>query len=195
MATSHTFDNIDGASQVVLRVLELVGNLTPSTKIVKLVYLVDYTYFRHYGETLSGLEYQWDHYGPNALDHAIIGQADSLVSEGLLERKSGLSSHGGPMYLYRFAQAETPSRLSEAGDLVISDIVAQYGSLSVDAITRVSKETAPFANANQYEPLHMEQTMPAMQSEDNGWEAHLLEIEELGTVSLEELVEGYGLVE
>ena len=193
MTTQSSSPNVDRASQVVLRVMERVGQFIPSTKMVKLVYLVDYTYYQHYGETLSGLKYQWDHYGPNALDHAIVGNAESLTNDQLLERKSRTTTHGGPMYLYRLAETTSPARLSDAGEMVIDDIVAQYGWLSVRAITEVSKETAPFKNANQYDILPMEHSIPAMVSEKADWSSHLSEVEEQGTVSLQELAERYGL--
>lgn len=192
MQTRNIHDSIDRASKVVLKVLEQVGGLTPSTKVVKLVYLVDYTYFQFYGETLSGLKYQWDHYGPNALDHAIVGHADSLVSEKLLERKSSLSSRGSQMHLYRLAPTTASPKLSEAGEMIIKDIVTQYGKFSVDAITRISKKTAPFANAEQYDLLQMEQTMPVVRSQDSEWSSHLADLQDEGTVSLEQLVEEYG---
>ena len=161
--------------------------------MVKLVYLVDYTYYQYYGETLSGLEYQWDHYGPNALDHAIVARADTLASNLLLERTARPTTYGGPMYLYRLPETTFPDRLTDAGEMVIDDIVAQYGWLSVKAITKVSKETAPFKNANQYDLLPMEHSIPAIVSEKADWSSHLSEVEEQGTVSLQELAERYGL--
>ena len=193
MAELNEAHDMDRASQVVLRILEQVGKLTPSNKVVKLVYLVDYTYFQHYGETLSGLEYQWDHYGPNALDHAIVGHADSLTREKLLERKSGFNSRGSQMHLYRLAESIVPPRLSDEGEMVISDIVAQYGMLSVQAITDVSKKTAPFANAEQYDRLEMEHSIPSMSALESNWDGHLAELNQQGTVSLEELLEEHGL--
>lgn len=193
MAKLNGNDNLDRASQVVLRVLEQVGKLTPSTKVVKLVYLVDYTYFQHYGETLSGLEYQWDHYGPNALDHAIVGRADSLTSDKLLERTARTTAYGGPMYLYRLAETTYPARLSDAGEMVINDIVAQYGMLSVQAITNVSKKTAPFAKAEQYDLLEMEHSIPALSALEFEWDGYLAELHQQGTVSLEDLLEEHGL--
>ena len=193
MATKKALENINPASQVVLRVLEMVGHSIPSTKVVKLVYLVDYAYFQHYGETLSGLEYQWDHYGPNALDHAIVGHADSLVSAKLLERESRFNFHGGQTHRYGISPAVSPPQFPAAGEMVIEDIVAQYGKLSVDAITKVSKQTAPFKDANQYDRLRMEQTAPAVRSATPDWEAHVSELGEQGTVSLEELIEEYRL--
>ena len=56
----------------------------PTTKLVKLVYLIDYSYFEHYGETLTGFQYMWDHHGPNALSHAIKAEAELLAERGMV---------------------------------------------------------------------------------------------------------------
>ena len=184
---------LDSASQVVLRVLEQVGHPIASTKLAQLVYLVDCAYYQHYGETLSGLTYRWGHYGPNALDHGIIGYADDLTKDKLLERETRVNSYGEPAHLYRCAEAASSGRLSDAGEMIIGDIAAQYGMLSVDEITKLSKETAPFENAKRNGQLPMAQSIPAIWSEKPDWSSHLSELEEQGAVSLEELAEGYGL--
>ena len=193
MATPKALESIDPASRIILRVLEKAGGPTPSTKMARLVYLADYVYFQHYGETLSGLEYRWGDNGPDALDHAIVGRADSLARAKLLEKTSCLNASGGRMHLYRLSPSVNPPEFPAAGEMVIEDIVAQYGKLSVDDITKVSKQTAPFKDANQYDLLRMEQTAPAVRSATPDWEAHVSELGEQGTVSLEELVEEYGL--
>ena len=95
------------------------------------------------------------------------------------------------MHLYRLADTVSPPRLSDAGEMIIDDIVAQYGNLSVQGITKASKETAPFENAVQYDLLQMEQTIPAVHAEEEAWRSHLVEIEEHGTISLQELAERY----
>ena len=64
---------------VILSVLAKVGGGVPATKLVKLVYLVDYMHYQHFGETVTGLEYQWDHYGPNAVQHGIVSAAEGLA--------------------------------------------------------------------------------------------------------------------
>ena len=179
--------------QVILRVLERVGRPTASTKLVKLVYLVDYTYFQHFGETLSGLKYQWDHFGPKALGHGIISRADALVEDSAVLRTTNSNIYGSQTHLYRLSPSCAAPAMDDAGEMVISDIIAQYGWHSVSSITRESKRTAPFQKAVQYDELHMEVSSPAVHSAEDDWEAHLLEVEERGSVSLEELIEEYGL--
>ena len=192
MATADA-DGLGRPDQVILRVLAGVGRPTASTKLVKLVYLVDYTYYQHYGTTLTGLQYQWDHFGPNAEGHAIIGHADDLACSDLVDKTVWPNYYGSTTVGYRFiASAESPS-LNSAGEMIVDDIIAQYGGLSVQAITRASKRTAPFDKATQYSPLHMEHAIPALSTEREDWNAHLIEVKEEGTVSLEELMEEYGL--
>ena len=145
------------SNKVILRVLAGVGRPIASTQLVKLVYLVDYTHFQHYGETLTGFEYDWDNFGPNAKGHAIISEANALAADG--EQVVGTSEpniYGGQTNRFRFTPAAQPPQLSNVGEMIVDDIIAQYGRLSVRAITRVSKQTAPFESAKQFSSLHMD---------------------------------------
>ena len=69
--------------QLILRVLEEAGKQM-SAALVKLVYLVDYVHYQHYGETVTGFHYCWDHYGPNAVGHGIVREANELAYHCLL---------------------------------------------------------------------------------------------------------------
>ena len=193
MATRSSSPNVDRASQVVLRVLERVGQPTPSTKMVKLVYLVDYAYHQNYGETLSGLEYQWDHYGPNALDHGITTRADALVSQQRLQTTKRPNGHGGETIFYHKLSCPKALRMNEAAEMVIDDIVDQYGKLSIDEVTARSKETLAFATAKRRGTLVMNQSAPGMSSSEDDWESHLSDVERNGTTSLEQMIDEYGL--
>lgn len=187
-------DELSLPDRVILRILDHVGRPTASTKLVKLVYLVDYIHFQHFGNTLTGLKYHWDHFGPNALGHGIVSSADSLVDDTLVEKKTMPNIYGGQTVQYRVSPSVETPQLDEVGEMVIHDVIAQYGWHSVTAITKASKKTAPFDSAVQFEPLGMEMRIPAIQIEEDDWEAHIAELEEEGTVSLEELVEEYGLL-
>ena len=181
-------------TEVILRILAGVGRPIASTKLVKLVYLVDYTHYQHYGETLTGLEYDWDNFGPNAKGHSIVACATELASTG--ERVKGNSQpniYGGMTSLFRYVPSEKQPQLGDVGEMIVDDIIAQYGHTSVSEITRRSKETAPFENAVQYSHLQMECHTPAQETKEGEWQSHLREIEEHGSISLDELMEEYGL--
>ena len=181
-------------TEVIVRILAGVGRPIESTKLVKLVYLVDYTHYQHYGETLTGLKYDWDQFGPNAEGHAIIVNANELASTG--ERVKGNSTpniYRAQTNTFRFVPSEKWPQLSDVGEMIVDDIIAQYGHTSVSEITRRSKETVPFENAVQFSQLQMECHSPAQGTKAGEWDAHLREIEEHGSISLDELMEEYEL--
>jgi hypothetical protein len=184
---------METADKVILRVLTGVGEDVPSTKLVKLVYLVDYTHYQHYGRTLTGFEYVWDHYGPNALDHAIIDKANELVERGLAERVGKPNMYGGETITFKMSPSTEVAELPGEAEMIVQDILSQYGMLSVKNITRLAKRTAPFRDASQYSLLQMEQLSPAGHTSAEDWEAHCRDLEEHGTMSLEEIVQRYGL--
>lgn len=136
---------------------------THRTKLVKLVYLADNRFFESTGRTLTGNAYMWDHYGPNAVGNAIVGEAGELVDRGVIRMSEGASAYGGGAYRYWVDSPEEAWELArndlDAGEIqVVMEAVREYGSLNVNSIVRESKETRPFANAEQYSVLEMEQS-------------------------------------
>ena len=183
-------------SDVILRVLAGVGRPIASTQLVKLVYLVDYTYHQHYGETLSGFEYEWDHFGPNAVGHGIIKHAAYLAENGdrVIRKEVPNFYRSGQTNKFGFAPTSECPNLGIEGEMVVNDILAQYGRLSVTAVTKVAKQTAPFAHMSQYSAIQMEHHIPAHQIAEGEWGKHVQEVEREGTVTLDELMDEYGLV-
>ena len=133
------------------------------TKLVKLVYLADNKFFESAGRTLTGNTYMWDHYGPNAVGNAIVGEANELVDRGVLRMSTGASVYGGGAYRYWVDNPEDAWRFAsdglDAGELqVVMEIVREFGGLNVGSVVRESKMTRPFANAEQYSIIEMEQS-------------------------------------
>ena len=154
------------AQRVILRVLDRAGKSVNSTRLVKLVYLVDYTFFQHFGETITGFRYEWSHHGPNAVGHAIISEADKLARMGLIRSTQSPNIYGGTTSSYRIA-SDVPALPPEA-ELVIDDIITQFDRFNTTKITALYKKTAPFINAHQYEVLVMSQlTTPARTSAED----------------------------
>jgi hypothetical protein len=127
--------------------VELVRRLkrVTRTKLVKLIYLVDERYFRLYGETVTGLAYRFDKFGPNAEDNAIVKEADLLAGhELLMEHRPWLVGHQ-----YTYTPGSDPRfevNLSDTAREVIGSIVAEYGRMSREQIVGAAKMTRPFAD-------------------------------------------------
>ena len=181
------------AETVILNVLARAKRRVPATKLVKLVYLVDYVYFQHYGETATGLEYQWDHYGPNAVQHGIVDAAEQLAQKCQLTYHRERNAMGSVTKWFSTSSDVAVPVLDDKTNMVVRDVVDQYGTLSVEAITAVSKNTQPFKNASQYDMLVMQQSAPALGTTDDDVQAYLRDIEANGTLTLEEINSEYAV--
>lgn len=181
------------AQTVILKVLDNAKPPVPTIKLVKLVYLIDYSYFEHYGETLTGFHYMWDHHGPNALSHAIKAEAEALAKKGIVRILHKPNIYDGVTTEFELAVGTEIGQLDQGAEMVISDILHLFGHYSVSKITAYSKKTRPFKSARQYDHLTFAQSSPVEQGEPGDWEAHRSEIEELGTTSQEEIIAEYGL--
>jgi len=69
------------------------------TKLMKLVFLVDYEYYRRYKRTLTGATYVKYFYGPFSKEIAEI--LDEMVAHDLIQMESGISSSGNIYYVYK----------------------------------------------------------------------------------------------
>ena len=184
---------MSAAEDVILNVLSGVKGPVPATKLVKLIYLVDYVHFQHYGSTVTGFQYQWDHYGPNAVGHAIVGEAERLALTEQVNYTQRQNSYGGiTKYFELTADCDVPT-LSPEPEMAINDVIHQHGRLSVKDITAESKKTEPFRNASPYDMLKMDHSIPAVTTTEEDWRAYQADIEENGTLSLEQIKERYGL--
>lgn len=145
---------------VILAFAQEIGRPIHKTKLVKLVYLLDNLFYEHVGRTLTGLEYVWDNYGPNAVSNAIVREADNLVNRTRLHAKDTVSMYGTAARTYR-AFPLTPSvqdlPLDPTEWEFIGKITKQYGALGVSAIVAASKATTPFQGTTQYQRLEMKQ--------------------------------------
>jgi hypothetical protein len=60
------------------------------TEMFKLTYLLDDLSYQHDGVTLTGLDYLWYHYGPNAVDDGVKKRLDSLTKRRLARYRETL---------------------------------------------------------------------------------------------------------
>ena len=178
---------------VIQGVLARVRGDVPATKLVKLVYLIDYVHYQHFGETVTGLEYQWDHYGPNAVRHGIVSAAEVLADENQISYKTTRDAYGNITKRFGAIPGSVAPVLDSRAELVIGDVVGRYGMLSVEEIKNVSKKTRPFGNASQYDMLTMEQLAPALSAMSGDVDAYQRDLAESGVLTLEQVKREYGL--
>jgi len=147
------------SQEVIQRVLNELGHTACRTQLVKLVYFVDYIYFRHTGSTLTGLEYMWDDYGPNAISNAIVREAGAMVEAGQLKMTTRPTPYQD---VFAFDYQTLPGSPNPALDVVaqaiIKDVVRKYGRYNVQKIAAASKRTEPFKAAHPGDVLRFERS-------------------------------------
>ena len=181
---------------MLLGLLHLLGNRVYRTKLVKLTYLIDEANYRLRGNTITGLTYVWDNYGPNAESNDIVATLDRLEFKGLIDRFSGINAYGHRTYRYSL------SGEIDVSDLSLTDVewnelravVQNYGRMNVIQITRASKETGPIKRAGQHDTLQFSQDTSLQITEDEisrdpflKSTVSALQMDEGERVSLEEL--------
>lgn len=145
------------AKAVLQGLLLTLGKRVYRTKLVKLTYLTDEANFRFRGETLTGLSYMWDNYGPNAEGNAIVAILDELVSDGLVRMTPQPLPLGSMSYLYEATDRSDPSLLHLSSDdwIEIRTAIQNYGDMNTRQIVQASKATPPMKGASQFDRLDL----------------------------------------
>ena len=175
------------SQKVILSVLDKIGKPVNSTRLVKLIYFTDYLYFQFHGKTLTGFKYMWDHHGPNAVGNAILGETAKLSRKLTVHCTQYPNIHGNTTSLYRILPKKAVPSLSPEAEMIIEDVVRQYGKLNTNQITEASKRTEPFRTAKQYDLLHMKQIARVKRTTAEDYKRYKEQEERLGQVSLEEM--------
>ena len=147
--------------------LYTLSNSVDRTKLVKLTYLLDETNYRLRGRTMTGFDYEWSHYGPNAVGNAIVSTLAGLVEAGTITMENATAPKG-PAYRYQIAPSFDPTKLSLSADewAEIRSVNCRYGKMNRDKIVQESKATAPMQKVGcQYDSLKFEQDPPLTQEE------------------------------
>ena len=145
------------AKAVLQGLLLTLGKGVYRTKLVKLTYLTDEANFRFRGETLTGLSYRWDNYGPNAEGNEIVMMLDELVRDGLVTMTARPLPSGSMSYLYEATDCSDPTNLPLSSDdwIEIHTAVQNFGEMNRHQIVQASKSTAPMRDASQYDRLNL----------------------------------------
>lgn len=161
--------HIDKTHMAVQGILALLKSQAGRMQIVKLVYLADNRFYEYTGRTITGCKYFWDRYGPNATNHAITEAADYLSEKGKVRRTPAVSWSGWNTFRYWVgdplsAWSEVASYLDEGEQQILCDIVNEYGHITnATQLSVLAKQTEPFRNARQGEPLRFKQNERAIE--------------------------------
>jgi len=185
----------------ILEVLACVQrDAVPRTKLVKLVYFIDYIYFQQTGCTLTGTAYVWDHYGPNAQGNAITKAAERLARLGAIQvLRERPNQHGTTTHYYR-ANLGRPVEGPPTDDLaatIVQSVVDQYRWHTPGELADASKLTPPFEQASPGELLDMDRPGAFYRSLPSApkplTKRQLDELEQDRGITLDEAIEKYAI--
>ena len=163
---------------LLLGLLYMLGTSAYRTKLVKLTYLIDESNYRLRGNTITGLTYIWDNFGPNAESNEIVKTLDRLASSGAILKHVGLTKYGSPTYRYSIEDSLNVADLTLTdGDwLVLRSAVHECKRMTVKQITQKSKNTLPVQRAGQYDTLQfIQDTSLTLTNEEISDDPFLLE--------------------
>lgn len=142
---------MDKLQGTIIYVLSLFERPLYRTEIVKFIYMIDEMYFRHFGNTITGMNYKWDKFGPNSVDDGIVNEAEKLVTLGIVHMSSEPNQYGTTSYLYKLERPvdEHLGSLSDGEKYVIRDITFHYQKYTLQQLINTSKQTASFKGVEQ----------------------------------------------
>lgn len=155
---------------LILRILDDAGSVYTTT-LVKLMYFVDLYYFAQAGRSATGLQWIWDDYGPNVVDHEIIRTAGALEEEGVIRTRPAFG--GDTARAYRSVSGDRPM-LDPLLEAIVTEVIGKYGHLSVQELKEASKGTDPFQSAKPGRRLIFRQSARvAPPPTQDDWEKHV----------------------
>jgi len=151
---------MDKLRGTIIYVLSLLDRPLYRTEIVKFVYMIDEMYYRHFGQTITGMNYKWDSFGPNSIDDGIVNEAEKLVNLGIVHMSSEPNQYGSTSYLYKLEKSDDKllDSLSDGERYVIKDVTCHYKKLNLSELIKASKQTASFKGVEQGKVIELKQS-------------------------------------
>ena len=131
---------IERTAGALAHILSLLGGSEYSkTKLVKLLYLLDYKTFKGEGKTFTGLKYKKYYYGPYSED---IEKAISMLKRRkILKVEDTVSVYGYRYYIFQLEK--NASMLPEADQEKIENALGNYLHKELDEILDIVYDTEP----------------------------------------------------
>jgi len=111
---------------LIARYCRVAGKGITRTRLMKLLFLVDYMYWKRCGRKLTNLEWRMYLFGP--FSREVLGILDELEDGG----KAVVKEIERGVYLYK--AYEEPANLSEAVKSLVDEVVEKFGKLSLDEL-------------------------------------------------------------
>ena len=151
---------LNKAEAIILGLLWAIDKPVVRTKLVKMIYLLDNSRYEQLEHTMTGFQYHWDRFGPNAVGNAITHTLADLGGKGVVCMTQKMTPYENFAYSYRAIEVEAQKLpLADSDWVSIRGIVNQYGSMRREQVVSESKKTLPVQSAKQGDILKF-QTHP-----------------------------------
>lgn len=151
---------LDIIKQVMASAKEQAVNTPTKTRLIKLLYLVEVEYCKHYQKRLTNLKWQFYHYGPYSSEiEPILGSPD--IEEVPFALKGGKSGSQ-----YKLADDEVTEYVPWEIKRLVDEIVKAWGDVDLNKLLdHVYFDTEPMKNALRGDLLDFSQIKPWAPSE------------------------------
>lgn len=126
--------------------IKRVPNLN-NTKIVKLIYLSDYNFYKYFGNSITGIVYNYHYHGP--FSKSIYDCIDELVQNNIIKKSKNISLWKlRTYYLYSILDNyEFKRNLTNQEIDILEYIISEYGKLDYEELKNISYKTEPMISA------------------------------------------------
>lgn len=133
--------------------IKRVPNLN-NTKIVKLIYLSDYNFYKYFGNSITGIVYNYHYHGP--FSKSIYDCIDELVQNNIIKKSKNISFWKlRTYYLYSILDNyEFKRNLTNQEIDILEYIISEYGKLDYKELKNISYKTEPMISAKRGDILN-----------------------------------------
>ena len=118
-----------------------------TTKLMKLVYLVEVYYTRLYGERLTGTPFRYHDHGAFAAE--VYDALEALEGKGVIQDRPVQTVEGHTAHIREPKIDRTKVTLSDEASAAIDEVLEDWGEPSLDEVIAYTKRTLPFAGTKQ----------------------------------------------
>lgn len=151
----------EGILQNVITYLCFEANPLSSTKLTKLVYLLDVYHYQMFGERVTNVPFIHYLYGPWA-PH-VEQTVQELCAQGILSERVVKTTKGPPAMVPEPKVPQATILLPKTALEALKNVVDDWGNASTEKITEYTKATLPFANTSFNQRIDFSRSNPVTQ--------------------------------
>lgn len=135
--------------EIILYLMEKLNGEITKTRLVKLMYLIDFFAKQELGRKISSIIYNYYYYGPYSDE--IVKDIEELKSEGVIVETLGETNKGNTYHLYTLHSiSRTYSNFVDMDERKIADkVILQFGTIDFNKLIEYVYNTGPIRDNKQ----------------------------------------------